>query len=52
MLPSGTMLNGGLRRQPSRDDSSMGLGGYHGSISVQENPSVTIYYAVGVFYKS
>jgi hypothetical protein len=49
MLPSGTMLNGGPRQQPSRDDSSMGLGGYHGSIHVQENPSVTIYYAVGVF---
>ncbi|MBV9179008.1 MAG: hypothetical protein JO297_18415 [Nitrososphaeraceae archaeon] len=49
MLPSGTMLNEGLSNRPSSHDSSRGLGGYHGSVHVQENPSVTIYYAIGVF---
>ena len=37
------------RQNPSQDDSSKGLGRYHGSIHVPGNTSVTIYYAVGVY---
>lgn len=47
MLPPGTMLNAGSKQEPSQDDSSRGLGGYHGS--VHPNSSATIYYAIGVF---
>jgi hypothetical protein len=49
MLPRGTMLNVGFKQNPSQEDSTRGLGGYHGSIHVQGNPPVTIYYAIGVF---
>jgi len=57
MLPSGTMLNSSIRGNGSsrsgelqeKEDSSQGLGGFHSSIHIPGNVSVTIYYAVGVY---
>ncbi len=52
MLPSGTMLNTGMRGngiRPENDDSSQGLGGFHSSIHIPGNVPITIYYAVGVY---
>jgi hypothetical protein len=54
MLSRGKMLNTGIRADgilPQNDDSSSGLGGFHGSvhIPVSGNIPLTIYYAVGAY---